>query len=232
MNSKKSIQITLFILLVSLVFTGCSSNLNPAPPTPEVDVEATQAVNDLRTEAAMTVQAAMTNSVASALQTASAPPPTRVNTNTPTASATASRTPFLAGSSTPTLTPTSQVSITLIVPTLSQEPPLWKCNLARTTPGYKAVLGKGEEFEVHWLLVNSGYNGWYNDNVTGAFRNGMVMHSGSGTFKLTHAALTGETYEVIMPMKAPIEAGAYSSVWVLKNKKEAFCWFSVDIVVE
>jgi hypothetical protein len=108
----------------------------------------------------------------------------------------------------------------------------WKCNLASTTPKYKTVMGKGQDFEVRWLLVNSGTQGWYNDNVHGYYRNGMAMHSGTGTFNLMHAVLPGETYEATMWMKAPLEAGAYSAIWTLKNKKEAFCWFSVDIVVE
>ncbi len=108
---------------------------------------------------------------------------------------------------------------------------MWQCNLIKTTPAYKTEMKKGQNFETHWLLLNSGSSTWY-DNVGISYRNGTAMHTNDDKFSVISAVETGDLYEVVVPMKAPLEPGAYTAVWILTVKKEAFCWFSVDIEVK
>lgn len=229
MVPKSKILFLLSILMFGLIFAGCrSSSLNV--PTPAVDLEATEKSNLQRTEAAATLAAVITNEAMGSTLTAAAPTATHTLAPTRTRTAVFTVTPVLESPSpTPTaLTP--EITAPVLLST-TDEVTEWQCNLIRTTPSYKSILPRGRDFETHWILLNSGSETWY-DNVSISYRNGMPMHTNDGKMSVTGGVKNGDLYEIVVPMKAPQEPGAYTSVWILTFKKEAFCWFSVDIVVE
>lgn len=227
---KKNVSLlSLFILLISLVLSGCDifqQNLT----TPTVDVAATETQVAERTIAAVTVEAALTEAaLATPTDLPSLTPserPTATITNTPT------ETPVILDTPTRTVTTTPEPTQTIILPTMTTAPVDFRCSLVWTEPVYKAVLDRGEDFDVHWTIENTGTETWYYEFVTGRFRNGVALHRYSSSFTLTDAVEPRETYEITLDMQAPFEPGEYSAVWILEHRKEAFCWFSVDIVVK
>lgn len=224
-------RFSLLILVFSLILTGCDV-FQSSLSTPTVDLAATQTQYALRTEAAVTVEAAMTESAAIDTPAVEEPSATPRESPTEAPTPTASATVLIVDTPTPTITNTPEPTATLLIPTMTTAPVEYKCNLVRTSPYYKAFLDRGEEFDVHWVLENSGTETWYTEFVSGRYRNGAELHSYGDTFNLTAAVEPGETYEVIIDMQAPPDPGEYSAIWILERKDKAFCWFSVDIVVK
>ncbi len=232
MKTKLSL-LPVLVLIFSLLLPGCTF-LNRPAAIPTYDLAATQTQDALRTEAAYTLAAAMTEAAIAATASAVIPPPsetpidTATSTLTPIPSETPTPTENPAGTSTGTPTGTPE----LVIPTSTIVKADYQCNLIRTSPSYKSILQRGEDFDVHWTLLNSGTEIWYYETVSGAYRNGVMLHRYSGSFKLPTAVKPGETFEITIDMQAPLEPGLYSSIWVLKHDSKDFCWFSVDIEVK
>jgi hypothetical protein len=222
-------RIFLLIVIFSLALAGCKSS-QTIPPTPTVDTAATQTQIAERTIAAVTVDAAMTESARIDTPIVVEPSATDQPTEKPTSPPT--EPVVIRNTSTPTSSATPEPTSTTILPTITSAPVEYKCNLVRTEPIYKAVLDRGEAFDVHWTLENSGTETWYHESVTGRYRNGYELQRYQSSFDLNYAVEPRHTYEVVIEMKAPYEPGEYSAIWILEHKAEAFCWFSVDIVVK
>ncbi len=230
MVSKSRTVLFLCGIFICLFLAACSTG-KAELPTLVIDVEATQMENVQRTQAAETLSAALTQSAMNAALTASAPTATRTAPATRTLTPTITDTPFI-GTANPTDTTLTPQASVIVLPSVTTAVPMWSCNIIKTSPIYKAELKKGQSFEAHWQLLNSGFNTWYNNNVSANYRNGIAMHTNDGEMSITTAVETGDIYEVVVPMKAPLEKGAYSTVWILENKDGAFCWFTVDIEVK
>mgnify|MGYP000847457004 CR=1 FL=1 len=218
-------------LCLAVLTAGCNYG-RVQVPTPTVNAEATRVEALAQTQAAETLSAALTQSAQGATLTASAPTATNTAPPTRTAAATITPTPFLftAIPTDGTLTPEAS---RIILPSVTTAVPMWSCNIISTDPYYKTSLRKGQAFEARWELLNSGENTWFGKKVHILYRNGYPMHTTDGKSHVSGSVDTGEIYEVVVPMKAPLESGAYSTVWILTNDKdEAFCWFTIDIVVE
>jgi hypothetical protein len=222
---------SLLIIVFSLALAGCKA-ARSNPPTPTVDAAATQTQIAERTIAAVTVDAAMTESAKIDTPTVVEPSATPSERPTEEPTSTLAEIVVVLESPTPTSSATPEPTSTVILPTITSAPIDFRCNLVRTEPFYKAVLDRGEDFDVHWTLENSGTETWYYEYVTGRYRNGYELQRYRSSFNLTSKVEPGETYEVVIDMQAPYEPGEYSSIWILEHSKEAFCWFSVDIVVK
>lgn len=220
------------LICLSLAVAGCDYG-RVEVPTPTIDVQATNDRALVQTQAAGTLSAAFTQSAQGATLTAAAPQATNTPQPTRTATATFTTTPFLF-----TAIPTGDTTLTpqaslIIIPSATTAVPTWSCNIISTTPYYKTSLKKGQAFEARWELLNSGQNTWFNKKVHILYRNGYPMHTTDGKTSVVSAVKNGEIYEVVVPMKAPLENGDYSTVWILTDDKDkAFCWFTIDIVVE
>lgn len=219
------IKYAAFMLMAAmlLLLAGCSpAAVVASNPTPDVQV--------VQTEAARTVVAAFTQQAAAAVALA----PTDTPSAAPTETALPEPTETLAATATnlPTETP-------LPLPTMTQTkivlaPTIQKSDMALLllrTPAEYTQFAKGETFDVIWTLKNIGKKAWTNDYYMRYF-NGTQMHYNGDKRFVKSTVAPGEQTKFIVDMKAPNQAGTYTTSWVLMNDNgEIFYQFFITIEV-
>jgi hypothetical protein len=183
--------------LLSLIGLAACSIASPT-------IVATVDTNPLRTEVAATVFSQVTQDLA---RTPSATPP-------PTSTAT------LSPTSTPTLAATDPSEETVdLTATLSISTPEEgtenKAEWVSQTIADKTVFGANETFTMTWRLKNTGVTTWTPDYVF-RFFSGDPLGAPQEVL-LNQEVPSGETVDIVLPMKAPARPGTYTSVWVMST---------------
>ncbi len=207
----------LFLLVALLPLLGCSFTRLLAPSQPQaqaippaVDVNAvrTQAVEtsiayitlDARLNPSATITATRTRRppTKTPTPTFTEPPPTSTKFNTPTITPTKTNPPI------PTRTATYYIND--------------QARLYSQEPKDFTVLTAGQDFDVVWVVRNTGTHVWttkysyqYEDGVKGYLREKYYLKK--------EVARLGET-NLIVDMIAPKEPGTYTTRWVLVNDQD------------
>jgi hypothetical protein len=200
-NHKIYGTIGVFISLFWLA--ACSSPPPTIPPTADL--------NPIRTEAAATVLAQVTQELALTPSATLIPSPTA--TKAPTA--------------TPTIKPSPVVTVTA---TLSTGTPatataaLDKAQWVSQTIADNTTFKPGETFTMTWTLKNVGTSTW-NTAYALRFFSGVAFGAKSGN-KINEVPLTGDvrpgdTVDITVIMQAPLIPGTYRSDWVMSNASRA-----------
>lgn len=201
----------LFLLIWLLPLVGCSFtrvfSLSQSRPTTDV--------NPVRTQAAETVVAYITldaelNPSATVTPTRTRRPPTLTATLTPTlpsATATSAFSPTVTRTRTPPVAPTR--TITLYIND--------QARLFSQSPKDYTVLPAGRDFDIVWVVKNSGRRAW-NTDYSYQYSDG-VKGSKKETYTLKEDVPIGGEVKLIVDMIAPKEPGQYRTRWVLVNDK-------------
>jgi hypothetical protein len=197
-NQMATIRKTFGVLAVVSLFWLASCSGLKATPAP------TQDPNPIRTEAAATVLAQVSQTLAAEPTDTPFPSPTATFTLMPTVTETATATPV--------------VTITLPGGT----PAVVYKNLAQYVSQSVAddtIFQPGETFTMTWRLKNVGNSTW-----TAGY---MLRYFSGETFSapkevlLGREVLPGEEVEISIFMKAPIVAGGYVTSWVMADEKRS-----------
>ncbi|MGB7874854.1 MAG: NBR1-Ig-like domain-containing protein [Anaerolineales bacterium] len=216
---KQIVRNLILVLVVLLVGLACDLSALPIPalsnPTP--------APGSLETIVVATAGAAQT-------QTALVVP-------SPTLTLTPTLVPSLT--STETLTPTA--TIIFIIPTITNTPTATKpfstqsagsgCELVDQSPDNNTVYSSRERFTVEWRLRNTGSSTWQEDSYDFIYTDGRDMHDKDG-YDLPRNVRAGNEVTLEVDMRAPANAGSYTSTWTLGTKNNALCRVSVTIIVK
>lgn len=154
-------------------------------------------------------------------------------------SPTMTMTPTVAPSSTPTETLTPTATVIFIFPTATNTPTATKqfssagsgCELVDQSPGNNTVFSSRERFTVEWTLRNTGSSTWQRDNYDFFYSSGRDMHDKDG-YDLPRNVREGNEVTFEVEMRAPGNAGSYTSTWTLGTRNNAQCRVSITITVE
>ncbi len=160
-------------------------------------------------------------------------------------SPTISMTSTVAPSSTPTETPTPTATIVFIFPTATNTPTATNmptatrqfssagsaCELVDQSPGNNSTYSSRERFTVEWTLRNTGSSTWERNSYDFFFSDGRDMHEKDG-YDLPRNVRVGNEVTFEVAMRAPGNAGTYTSTWILGTRNNAQCRVSVTIVVK
>jgi len=84
---------------------------------------------------------------------------------------------------------------------------------------------------VEWTLKNTGSSTWQKDNIDFTYTSGRDMHEKDG-YDLPRNVRVGNDVTFKVEMRAPGNAGSYTSTWTLGTKNDAQCRVSITIVVK
>jgi hypothetical protein len=205
---------TLFLLLAcELPFlpAPAASTTAPAPGSLETIVAATAGAAQTQTMMALPSPThTMTATMPSTLT------PTETSTPTPTVI-------FIIPTNTFTPTETS-------LPTATQSAGS-SCELVDQTPNNGTVYGSRERFNVEWTVKNTGSETWVANNIDFFHSDGRDMHE-NDILDLPNNVRAGAQVTLRVQMRAPGNAGTYTSTWTLGTQRDALCRVSVRIVVK
>jgi len=189
------------ILLSLIVLAACSA------PTPTATASPTLDLNPIRTEAAATVFAQVSRTLAAQ--------PTQTPIPSPTVTLAAS-----AASATATLPVLTTPLVTGTQPTLAPTPELEnRAAWVAQSIADNTIFLPGQAFTLTWTLKNVGASTW-----TAGY---LLRYFSGEPFGAAQEALLGrevppgDTIEISLAMKAPVKPGDYRTDWVLSTEKRS-----------
>ncbi len=237
----------LFTCIGGLILSGCFSATPQVSPTANPTlVQST--IDSLKTQAAATVFTDLT--LIAPIETSTTLPTT--TPLPPTATLLPSRTSVLPTETSlpPTATrvppsPTTAPSDTPLPPTPTQTPAparqpaeatatpdSFKCQVTGQNPADGTVLKAGQDFDVDWIVKNTGGSAWSSDNYDISYLAGARMHKHGDRQDIKQPVNPGESTEILLDMRAPNDAGYYTETWGVVVGSSPVCVFSVSVQIE
>ncbi len=208
-------------LILAVLLTGC--NAVPAlvmPTCPVTTCAPTEDVVPMLAQAATDAVATAYAGLTLAAPTETPLPPS--DTPAPTATEGPSETPV------PSATMTQKFIPWTATPTATI--PVYGCSIISfgTVP---SPLKAGQEFDAEWEVKNTGSGTWYTADIDVEFAGGDKLHTGANIYDLRSTVAPGNSYKVVVDMKAPDTDGAYSSTWGIVMSGINFCSLTANISV-
>jgi type II secretory pathway pseudopilin PulG len=228
MSKSKSLSISLLMVL-AVVTSACGILVPKAQPT--VDPAVFQAtLNAASTQAIQTIVAQIT-------ATAQAQPqePTQAPTEQPTLVVfTPTTEPTATASFTPTNTPppptaTRPPATATSTPTATAGP--FECRIVSQSPALGAKINAGTDFDMVWVLKNTGTKRWELGAVDIKYTSGSKLQKFGDVFDLAKTIEPGGEITITIDMLAPSIAGTYKAVWNLVGESGNICTMNMHIEV-
>jgi hypothetical protein len=212
----KLLHIVLIGILASLALAACDGLFPVGPDTDDTSALYTQAAETviarLTLDAGQTAVVRLTEIASGGDSTVPTASPTMPVETLPTATPTPTDTPTPPPTDTPTPTPT-HTSTPTITPT--PIPCDWVSFVRDVQIGDGNIIKGGTTFTKIWRLQNIGSCTWTRDYAL-VFVNGNQMDAPSRVWLDTQVR-PGETVDLSVNMKAPLQAGDYTGYWQLRN---------------
>ena len=207
----------LIVSILAVALAGCATATPTATPAPTVAVPAT--MNAVRTEAARTVIANLTQS---------APTSTPVTPATPTA------TLLPSGTATSTLPPLPSATrtATYIPWTLTPTRLAYGCLVTDYLPKATTTYGVSVNFDGSWVIKNTGTEKWIHSDIDVRYSSGTKFQKTKDGIDLTSDVASGDTLTVGIDMVTPATVGTYSTIWVVARGDEVICTLPLTVVVK
>lgn len=219
MAAPRKTKLLIWVITLALIM-ACV----PALATPSISPLDPGAVN---TFIAQTANAAATQTAASMPSSTPTPiiTPTR-NTETPTPTAT-STVIFILSSPTSIVIPTF-TSVSLGGGGISSDN--FACQVSKVSPANGTSFDPRDDFDAFWTVKNIGQKNWDRNNIDYAYSSGAKIHKVSG-YDMSTDVKVGETINLGVDMRAPKDAGTYTTTWTMRNGNNNFCTLTLTIVV-
>jgi hypothetical protein len=204
MNSQKSLFKIIGGVVLVAVLMGCNS---PTPTlVPTVDIQLT--LDAVKTQSAGTVIANLTQN---------APDPTKTDV------------PMTTKTPQPTMKPTNT-----LMPWWTQTPtqPSGGCTITDSSPKPNAIFTPNASFDGNWVIKNSGDKKWLSNEVDIRYATGTKFQTKVDVLDLKNDVAEGDSYTVIVDMKAPAAAGTYATTWVVYKGGQIICSMPLTIIVK
>lgn len=228
----KFVAKVLFLVILSSALTSCSflNSSNP-PSNVQADVEAT--LNAIKTESFATVAAQFTQTAAAIPTDTPYPTPAPITATPlpPTATAIPTSTPF------PTFVlPTLPLPIIVVSPTstitLTPTSAAYGCKIVSQSPSLGQQVAPGYDFDMHWVVKNTGTKDWDQGDVDYKYVSGEELHKYASGVDFPKTVKSGEEVDLAVDMAAPSNPGTYSAQWAIVRSDNVICTLSVKIVVK
>lgn len=216
------VALLLFIVLVTSL-VGCTSPTSiPTLTAPTVDLQPT--LNAVQTLAAQTVITNLTKNAPTAVLVTA----TLAASSTPAATATQAPPAATSTALLPTAVPTATYIPWTLTPTVAP----YSCSLISTAPPSTTTYAVNTNFDVQWVVKNTGINKWLMQETDARFSAGAKMQKLGDIQDLKNDVASGENYTVLIDMVAPATVGTYSVTWILITGKITICTMSASIIVK
>ena len=222
-------------IMVVTILSGCTVKTAGTVPTstpviaPTTAPAATTAVpsetiaptvdqNLVETQSAQTVVANMTLSA----PTVTLVPPTGTATAAPTITLIFTPAP-------PTARPTATFFPFKLTPT--NTPTGYACFVTSTSPKSTDTLKVNTNFDLIWVIKNTGVKLWGHANADLKYISGTAMQTGGGLYDLASDVGPGASYTATISMKTPATAGTYTAVWEIVQDSVLVCTLNLSVKV-
>lgn len=219
----------LVVLTLVGLMAGCGSPTatevpTTAPttaPTAAATVDLQPTFNAIKTQAAATIIANLTQNAPPATQV---PPATATQPALPTSTTAPTGTPLPRATATarPILTPWT------LVPTQAA----YNCFVTDFSPKMSVSYSPYSNFDVQWVIVNTGKEKWLATETQFRYVDGVKMQKFGDTVNLKTDVNPNQSYTVGIDMVAPPTAGTYRTTWQLTYGKVSICTLTLSVVIK
>jgi methionine-rich copper-binding protein CopC len=131
--------------------------------------------------------------------------------------------PTATNTLTPTTAPTATITNTLM-PWWTKTPTQASggCTVTESSPPASEVFGPNTSFDGKWVIKNTDIR----------YATGTKMQTKADVLDMKNDVAEGDTYTVIVDMKAPAAAGTYTTTWVVYTGGQIICSMPLRIVVQ
>lgn len=231
MKKSPILKIMIFVLLC-FALTSCSilGGSNP-PSNVAADVEAT--LNAIKTESFATVGAQFTQTAAALPTDTPYPTPAPITATPlpPTPTETPTKTPFPTFVM-PTLPPPVVIVSTTPTITLTPTSTAYSCKIQSQSPTLGQQVAPGYDFDMHWVVKNTGTKDWDQNNVDYRYLSGAELHKYTSGIDFTKTVKSGEEIDLTVDMLAPLNPGTYTAQWIIVLSDTTICTMTAKIVVK
>lgn len=230
----------LFAFILVGLLAGCGSPTATETPTaaptkaataapttaptqaPTVDLQPT--FNAVKTQAAATVIANLTQTAPSAtpVPSATATKPAQATAAPSTPAATGTPAPKATNTNAPILTPWT------LVPTKAA----YSCAVISSSPTATQTFPPSSNFDVQWVVKNNGTQKWPASETVLRYIEGQKMQKFGDAVLLPKIVSPDETYTFGIDMVAPAATGTYYMNWRLTYGSVTLCNMSLTIVIK
>ena len=114
------------------------------------------------------------------------------------------------------------------VPTLPASAIPGACSVTALAPS--AAVKPGVDLDAVWKVKNTSGQAWETSAVDYVYVNGSTLHKKTA-YDIPKAVQNGETFEVIVDMRAPSATGVYSENWAIVQGGTRYCDLPVTVTV-
>jgi hypothetical protein len=225
-----------FVVAISLLIAliGCSTPGATAPTANPQEVEATMSI--MRTQAYESAAQIFTQTAAARpsdtpVPTETQAPPTRTPTEPPTPTNTFPPLPTWTATRIPP-TATSIFTSTPIGPVATATNSALQCQIKSQSPALGASMSPNNDFDMHWVVKNTGTAAWNSDNVDYKYISGTKFQKYADGFDFPKTVNPGEEIDLAVDMKAPGTTGAYSATWAIVQSGQTICTLKIDLQIK
>jgi hypothetical protein len=240
MSVKQLVWRLVAVLTLAGMLAGCGSPTPTAAPTvapttapttaatvaPTVDLQPT--FNAIKTQAAVTIVAGLTQNAPSA---------------TPVTPATATKPALATATTAPSNTPLPQATAAatakaILTPwTLVPTQAAYSCVVTSVSPKTNvsyppSTTSSPTDFDVQWVIKNTGKQRWLATETQFHYVDGEKMQKFGDTVNLQTDVAPGGSYTVGIDMRAPINVGTYNMTWRLSYGSVSICSMGVSVVIK
>jgi hypothetical protein len=104
------------------------------------------------------------------------------------------------------------------------------CQVSKVSPANGTSFDPRDDFDAFWTVKNIGQKNWDRNNIDYAYSSGAKIHKVSG-YDMSTDVKVGETINLGVDMRAPKDAGTYTTTWTMRNGNNNFCTLTLTIVV-
>ena len=219
----------LLVLTLAGLLVGCGSPTATVAPTVAPTVVPTAAAtvdlqptfNAIKTQAAATIMANLTQNAPSATPLT---PATATKPPLPTATPAPSNTPLPRA----TATATAILTAWTLVPTQAA----YSCIVTDYSPKTTVSYPPSSNFDVQWVIKNTGKQRWLASETNFRYVDGVKMQKFGDVVALKTDVAPNGIYTAVIDMVAPTSAGTYRITWQLTYGNVSICSMNATVVIK
>jgi hypothetical protein len=104
--------------------------------------------------------------------------------------------------------------------------------VTESSPAVSEVLTPNSSFDGKWVIKNTGDHKWLTNETDIRYASGTKLQAKVDVVDMKNDVAEGDSYTVIVDMKAPAAAGTYVTTWVVYTGGQIICSMPLRIVVQ
>jgi len=216
------------LIIMAALITGCGG----ATPTLEPTRDLQPTLDLVRTEAALTLVAELTQNAPTATPVVVTDTPaataTSEPTNTPEATATAA---VILPIATATAIPTNTPAAVTLTPVATATATDLNCTIKSQSVSFGDDFPPNADFDGRWVVENTGTQTWSSSAVDFKYISGTEFHTRVSILDLPVDVPPDGEITLIIDMQAPANPGRYTTTWAIVQGSTTICTMPITLDV-